>query len=134
MIGLDTNVLARYIVRDDEQQADAATKLIENHCTETSPGFVPQLVLVELFWVLARGYKYDKPVLAKIFNTLLSAAELNVERAEDAWYALRAYQADNADFADYLIGRAAQTAGCETTYTFDRRAARSSLHTWLEDT
>lgn len=129
MIGLDTNVLVRYIVRDEAKQTAAATKLIESQCTEESPGFVSQLVLAELFWVLARGYGYSKPVLVQIFSKLLSAAELEIEEAADAWIALRMYESEPADLADYLIGRRALSAGCKTTFTFDKQAAKSRVYT-----
>ena len=129
MIGLDTNILVRYIVRDEAGQAAVATGLIESRCTEDSPGFVSQLVLAELFWVLARGYGYTKPVLVQVLSKLLGAAELEIEDGADAWMALRLYESDSADFADYLIGRRAQSAGCETTFTFDKQAAKSGLYT-----
>ncbi len=131
MIGLDTNVLVRYIVQDDRTQAAAAAHLIETRCTDASPGFVSQLVLAELFWVLSRGYEYDKAVVVQVLSKLLSAVELEVQQAADVWVALRTYENGGADFADYLIGRCAQTAGCETTFTFDKAAAKSGLHTLL---
>ena len=129
MIGLDTNVLARYIVRDDKKQTAAATRLIEAQCTEESPGFVSLLVLAELFWVLSRGYGYQKAVLVTVFTKLLSAVELRIETADDAWTALRAYRDGPAELADYLIALRARANGCETIATFDRKAARSALHT-----
>jgi len=128
MIGLDTNILVRYIVRDDKKQASAATRLIESECTEESPGFVSQLVLAELFWVLSRGYEYPKSILVSVLTKLLSAVELRVEAAEDVWTALRAYEGGPADFADYLIGVRGRAFGCEATVTFDRHAAKSGLH------
>jgi len=129
MIGLDTNVLVRYIVRDDKKQTAAATRLIEKQCTEETPGFVAQLVLAELFWVLSRGYEYPKDVIVSVFTKLLSAVELQVEVAEDVWIALRAYESGPAEFADYLIGLRGRASGCEATATFDKKAAKSSFHT-----
>jgi predicted nucleic-acid-binding protein len=129
MIGLDTNILVRYLVRDDAKQAVVAGKLIETRCTDASPGFVSQLVLAELFWVLTRGYDYPKVLLVGVLTKLLTASELKIEDSANAWTALRAYESGNADFADYLIGLCARSAGCETTYTFDKRAAKSGLHT-----
>jgi len=129
VIGLDTNILVRYIVRDEPEQTAAATSLIESRCTEESPGFVSQLVLAELFWVLARGYGYSKPVLLQVLSKLLGAAELEIEAMAEAWTALRMYESESADFADYLIGTRARLAGCETTFTFDRQAAKSALYT-----
>lgn len=129
MIGLDTNVLVRYVVRDDKRQTAAATSLIEQQCTKDAPGFVSQLVVAELFWVLARGYGYPKVMIVRVIAKLLSAVELQVETVEDVWTALRAYQAGPADFADYLIGFRGRAFGCEATATFDKKAATSGFHT-----
>lgn len=128
MIGLDTNVLARYIVRDDAKQAAAATRLLESACTAESPGFVSHLVLAELSWVLSRGYGCSKEVLVSVLAKLLSAEELQVEHSAEAQVALRAFQNGDADFADYLIGLRGRAAGCEATLTFDRTAATSDWH------
>lgn len=128
MIGLDTNVLARYIVQDDDAQAAVATRLIETRCSEDSPGFVSQLVLAELVWVLGRGYRYSKEVVCDVLSKLLGAVELQIEDAANTRAALRAFEEGSADFSDYLIGMRAHAAGCETTFTFDRKAAHSGLH------
>jgi len=131
VIGLDTNVLLRYIVRDDAAQAKAASRLIEGRCSKEAPGHVSQVVLAELAWVLGRGYGYAKEEVVKVLAAILSSAELRVQEAALAWAALRAYQAGQADFADYLIGAVNESAGCETTCTFDKRAAKSGWHTLL---
>ncbi len=127
MIGLDTNVLVRYIVRDDEKQAQAATRLIESRCTSHEPGVVNPIVLCELAWVLSQGYGYDRKTIAQVLRKILSVQELRVENAESAWRALRLFEQGNADFADYLIGVSNREATAEVTYTFDRRAAESDL-------
>lgn len=130
MIGLDTDILVRYIVRDDKKQTAVATSLIEKECTEEAPGFVSLLVLAELFWVLSRGYGYGKPVLISVFTKLLSAVELRVETSGDVWTALRLYREGPAELADYLIALRGRANGCETIVaTFDKKAAQSSLHT-----
>ena len=127
MIGLDTNVLVRYIVQDDPEQAEAAERLIESRCTAQSPGYVGVPVLVELVWVLTAAYRYDRPVVASVIRQLLRTAELQVEHRETAWSALREFEAGGADFADCLIGHRNRARGCDRTYTFDRGAARG-LH------
>lgn len=99
MTGLDTNILARYIVRDDKKHTAAATCLIEKQCTEEALGVVSLLVLAELFWVLSRDYGYRKPVLLSVFTKLLSVVELRVETPGDAWTALHAYRDGPAEFA-----------------------------------
>lgn len=124
MIGLDTNVLIRYIVRDDEAQAAAATRLIELRCTPDEPGFVNLVVLCEISWVLARGYKYDRATVSKVIRGVLRAAELAIEQSESVWRALAAYETGTADFADYLIGTQNRVFLAHPTYTFDRNAAK----------
>jgi predicted nucleic-acid-binding protein len=129
LIGLDTNVLIRYIVRDDHRQAEAATRLIESQCTPEDPGVINPIVLCELVWVLIRGYGYDRRMVAGVVRRILSVRELRVNDAESAWRAIRLYEQGKADFADYLIGLSNQDEKAETTYTFDRTAAESSLFT-----
>jgi predicted nucleic-acid-binding protein len=123
VIGLDTNVLVRYIMRDDARQAAAATRLIESLSIE-SPGFVPLVSVVELTWVLGAAYELDRGQLVQALEGLLRAKEIVVERAEIVWKALRVLQGANADFADCLIERSAAAAGCVKTVTFDRGAAK----------
>lgn len=131
MIGLDTNVLVRYITQDEPAQAAAATELLESRISTEQPGHVAQVVLTELVWVLDRGYGYAKPDLIRVVRELLSVRELNIEKADEAWAAVQAFETGQADFADYLIGISGRSAGCSTTFTFDRRAARSRQHTLL---
>ena len=127
MIGLDTNVLVRYIVRDDARQSAAATRLIESKCTADDPGGVTLVVLCELVWVLARGYGYERSEIIGLLRRLLSAEDLHVERSELAWQALNLYEEGKADFADYVIGLCNQEERAEATYTFDRRARGCEL-------
>jgi predicted nucleic-acid-binding protein len=127
VIGLDTNVLIRYIVRDDPGQAKAATRLIESECTSDNPGLINPIVLCELVWVLTRGYGYDRLIAARVIRRLLSVQELRVSGAESAWRALRHFEQGKADFADYLIGVSNQEGKASVTYTFDQRAAESDL-------
>jgi predicted nucleic-acid-binding protein len=131
VIGLDTSVLLRYIVRDDPAQAKAASRLIEGRCSKDTPGHVSQVVLAEVAWVLGRGYGYAKAEVVKVLAAILSSAELKVQDAALAWAALRAFRDGEGDFADYLIGAANASCGCEKTFTFDKRAARSGWHTLL---
>ena len=124
MIGLDTNVLVRYIVQDDPEQAASAERLIEETCTTQSPGYVGVPVLVELVWVLTAAYRYDRLVVASVIRQLLRTAEFLVEDRETAWSALREFESSGVNFADCLIGHRNRARGCDRTYTFDRGAAR----------
>ena len=123
MIGLDTNVLVRYIMQDDAKQSPIATRLVESLSAST-PGFVPLVSIVELAWVLSSAYELDRTQLIEAFEGLLRTKEIVVDRAELVWSALRVFRGDNTDFADCLIERTAASAGCERTMTFDRDAAK----------
>lgn len=122
MIGIDTNVLVRYIVRDDARQAAAATRFLEVTLGVQHPGFIGNVVLCELFWVLENGYGYARANIAATLQRLLEIDRFRFETPELAWQALDAYR-HGADFADALLARINEAAGCEYTATFDQRAA-----------
>ena len=126
MIGLDTNVLVRYIAQDEPLQSALATKLVEN-LTAEAPGFVSTVTLVETVWVLARAYKTTKPEILRIIEGLLRARELVIEDAETHYLALNQFAATTVDYADAVIAQAGRRAGCEFTATFDRRAASGGM-------
>jgi predicted nucleic-acid-binding protein len=133
MIGLDTNVLMRYIVRDDAPQAAAATRLIESRCTVRDPGSIALVVLCELVWVLDRAYGYERSAIAGVLRRILTADDLQVEHSDLAWQALNLYEQEKADFADYVIGLCNQQTKAEVTYTFDRRTLGCGLFKVLTD-
>ena len=124
MIGLDTNILVRYLVEDDAVQAAKAARLIETRCTEDAPGFVNRVVLCELVWVLESAYDYPRATIAATLENLLRTAELKVDAADAAWPALTAYRGGGVDFSDAFVGRLNRNAGCDGTATFDKGAAR----------
>lgn len=124
MIGLDTNVLVRYLAQDDEDQAAIATQLIDGF-TPDSPGFVATVALVETVWVLAKAYGMSRMDIAAVVEGLLRARDLVVEDAEMHYLALGAFQAQPIDYADAVIAQAGRRAGCLQTVTFDQRAAAS---------
>lgn len=126
MIGLDTNVLVRYIVQDDPVQSAAATEILESECTPEEPGFINAITLAECVWVLERAYRHTRAQIAPILEDMLTSAEFKIEHAACAWQALQAYRQSKADFADLLIGRINRLHGCRTTKTFERQAARSA--------
>ena len=99
MIGLDTNVLVRYLVEDDAAQASKAARLIETRCTEDAPGFVNRVVLCELVWVLESANDYPRATVAATLESLLRTAELEVDAADAAWPALTTYRGGGVDFA-----------------------------------
>ncbi len=121
MIGLDTNVLVRYLTQDDPDQAARANRLIEDHCTRDAPGHLAIVVLCELVWVLRGAYRVDKDRIVEVLEGLLITAELAIEDESVVYQALTAYRMGSADFADYVIAYRNQAAGCEATYSFDRK-------------
>lgn len=125
MIGLDTNVLVRYVTQDDPVQSAKASELIES-LTTASPGFISLVSIVELVWVLQSCYQSARSDVVMVLETLLRTRELTVEHAEIIWQALRKFMANKADFADCLIERCAHAAGCEYTATFDLDAIKTT--------
>jgi predicted nucleic-acid-binding protein len=125
MIGLDTNVLVRYFAQDDPAQAKKASALIES-LTPDRPGYVTQVALIEVIWVLSRAYRIERAEIARVIETLLRTKEIMVESAETVWKALRLYTDSAADFADCLIERTCHDAQCEFTATFDIKAAKAT--------
>jgi len=123
LIGLDTNVVIRYLVQDDKKQSASATHFIEKTLSTDTPGYINHVTLCEITWVLQRCYGVTKPALKKILESLLSTKQLLVENVEVAWKALRTFDANRAEFCDVLIGQANAHAGCEYTVTFDKKAA-----------
>lgn len=125
MIGLDTNVVVRYVMQDDPKQAPKATRILES-LTVDDPGFMSLVSLVELVWVLASCYDLDRDRVGQAVDALLRTKELILDRAELVAQALRIFRSGSADFADCLIERCASNAGCGQTLTFDRSAAKSA--------
>ena len=123
MIGLDTNVLVRYLAQDDEKQSAQATNLIEAF-TVDDPGFVSLVAIIELVWVLEGCYESDKKEIINVIDTLLKTKELVVENSSVVQQALRIFSATNADFSDCLIEQSGRHAGCIYTASFDRKASR----------
>ena len=123
MIGLDTNVLVRYVAQDDKRQSPKASRLIES-LTADSPGYVSLVSVVELVWVLSGCYALSKDEICEVLETLLRTKEILVQNAAIVWKAVRLFKAGKADFADCLIELSAQAAGCGYTATFDCDAAK----------
>lgn len=131
MIGLDTNVVVRYIMQDDLKQSPKANKLIESLSTD-APGFVSLVSVMELVWVLGACYGLTREQVAQCIDVLLRTKELVIERAELVGQALRVFMSTSADFADALIERASTQAGCSQTMTFDVGAAKATGMTLLK--
>jgi predicted nucleic-acid-binding protein len=123
VIGLDTNVVVRYLAQDDEKQAAVANRLIESSLSAQSRGFISIVSLAEIVWVMSSNYRATRTVVADIVEGLLTAPQLMLERADVVWRALRTYRDSKADFSDAVIVELGRDAGCSKTVTFDREAA-----------
>lgn len=122
MIGLDTNIIIRYLTQDDLQQSKQATAIIENQLDINNQGFISLVVLVEIIWVLSCCYKQTKSELVPVINQLLMTKQFNIEQMELAFKALRKWQHGAGDFSDALIAVLAKDNGCDYTLTFDKQA------------
>lgn len=125
MIGLDTNVLVRFIAQDDVKQSSRASQLMSSLTTD-NPGFISQVSLVELVWVMQSCYKATKSEVVAILETLFSTRELLVENAETAIQALNVFAKSKADFSHCLIERSAHKAGCDHCVSFDSKAIKTA--------
>jgi len=123
MIGLDTNVLVRYIMQDDPKQSPKATKLVES-LDGDNPGYITMVSVVELYWVLTSSYELTGQQVAQALEAILRTKQFLVERADQVMRALRVFGDSKADFADCLIERSASGAGCSQTMTFDVGASK----------
>lgn len=131
MIALDTNVLVRFLVRDDESQAARARGLVER-CLEAGDGcLVSNPVLCELEWVLESVYDASRKDVASAVRVLLSTPPFQVEDAGLTHRALQTYSKGKGDLSDYLLGQVGRSRGARTTYTFDRDLRRAEGFTLL---
>jgi predicted nucleic-acid-binding protein len=123
VIGLDTNVIVRYLAQDDVRQAAIASRLIEGSLSAEARGFVSIVTLAEIVWVMSSNYRAARAAVADIVEGLLTAPQLAIEKADVIWRALRAFRESKADFSDAVIVELGRDAGCTKTVTFDRHAA-----------
>ena len=128
MIAIDTNVLVRLIVDDDNIQARKALKLVEDE----SEVFISTIVLCKAAWVLESCYALKKSELINTFEQVLRINQFNIEYSEAIWQALNEYKKVNADFSDCIIATIAKANNCDTVTTFDNQAAKSDLFTLIK--
>jgi predicted nucleic-acid-binding protein len=121
MIGLDTNVLVRYLTQDDAAQARRASALIAESTARGARCYLSPIVLCELTWVLREAYDQTRTSLLSTLDLLLSTRQFEIGDKDLVREAIEAFRAGSADFADYLIGAMSRRDGCAETVTFDRR-------------
>jgi predicted nucleic-acid-binding protein len=124
VIGLDTNIVVRYVTQDDPRQSPLATRLMEETLTVENPGFVTLVTLCEIAWVLAECYGADRERIGGVLKGLLETRQIQVQSPELAWRALRAWESGKAGFSDALTAEVASAEGAAKVVTFDKAAAR----------
>ena len=124
MIGLDSNVVVRYLAQDDPVQSPKATQIFERSLTEQVPGFISLVTMVETVWVLDTVYGLPALEIAQAVEWMLQADTLLIQNEQKVFTAVVALKSGRVSFADALVGALGAWAGCGSTLTFDRKAAR----------
>jgi predicted nucleic-acid-binding protein len=124
MIGLDTNILIRYLAQDDPIQSAQATDVVERRLSERDPGFLSVVVMAETAWVLERAYRLGDREIAAAIERVLQTDVFVVESEQEVFAAMIALKEGRGSFADALTGALGAKAGCRATLTFDRSALR----------
>ena len=125
MIGVDTNILVRYLTQDDIEQAEVAGQIFDNYASSHNSLFINNIVMCELIWVLEKGYKYNKEEISNVIKQILSTEEFAFEKQELLWLALNQYTKYDLDFSDALIAEINHQFGCSKTLTFDQAEAKA---------
>ena len=131
MKALDTNAIVRFLVRDDEKQAQAIRKILREAEEKSETLYISSPVILETIWVLSSVYKCSKEDIIRALEDLLILPVLDIQSHEHVTTLCRIAQFSKIDLEDIFIGLTALDAGCETTLTFDRKAAKSDLFTLI---
>jgi len=124
MMGLDTNVLVRYLAQDEPRQAAKAREIIERRISLENPGFISIVTMVEAVWVLDRAYGLSNEEIAAAVERILQTDVFAVENEQIVFTAMVAMREGRGSFADAVIAGLGTKAGCAYTLTFDRKALR----------
>jgi predicted nucleic-acid-binding protein len=124
MIGLDTNILVRYLTQDDPIQSPKAREIVERRLTEEKPGFVSIVAMIETVWVLERAYRLTPHEIVGAVERMLQIDVLVVENEQEVFTAMIALKDGQGTFADAVIAALGARMGCTCTLTFDRKALR----------
>ncbi len=124
IVGLDTNVVIRYIVQDHPEQSKRANRCIESWIKQGKALRICQIALSEIYWVLERCYKLSKPELISVLSALLQTKQIQIEQDNVVWQALRDFENSSVGFSDCLIGRQNASCECSATFTFDKEATK----------
>jgi predicted nucleic-acid-binding protein len=124
MIGLDTNILVRYLTQDDPVQSLQARKIMEQQLTEENPGFISIVATVELVLILENAYKFSAREIAAAVERVLQTDVLFVQNEQEVFTAVAKLKEGRGSFADALIAALGSWANCSRTLTFNRKSLR----------
>lgn len=127
MIALDTNLLVRFLVNDDEGQGEKVMSLLSEAEKTGETFFVPLLVIQELIWVLDAAYGCSRAEIIDAIDKLTRMPVLHFEKLDTIHGTLNIAIDSNFELPDLLIAHSAYDSGCDFTYTFDKRASKFSL-------
>jgi predicted nucleic-acid-binding protein len=123
-LGLDTNVLIRYLVRDDQSQYEKAIRLIKREAVRGKPVLVSLVVLLETEWMLRSRYELTKAEILTTFSGLPDTSDLSFEDEPSIEQALYSWKDSPADFADCRMEVRNLRFDCRATATFDGKALK----------
>ena len=132
MIALDTNVLVRFLVNDDNKQADAAKKIIKEAELSKQPLFVTSLVVLELIWVLDAVYNVEREDIIGAISDLILMPALCFEKQSVLRHFINSASHSTFDLSDLLIALSGAGLGCNTTLTFDKKASKFEFFKKIE--
>jgi predicted nucleic-acid-binding protein len=124
MIGLDTNVILRYLLQDDPGQTRRANQIIDKQLSPENRGFISLVAVLEIVWVMRSLLKQNPLQISAHIEHLLAAETLEVQNEQQVFDAAFALKRGTGEFEDALIGSLNAWAGCNGTLTFDKRASR----------
>jgi predicted nucleic-acid-binding protein len=131
VLGVDTNVLVRFLTVDDEAQFQLVQRMFQRE--DNQPIYLSGLVLAEAFTVLTKVKKFPRDAVLDSFRLLLRSPQITVERSAMVETAIEDAARTSADFPDALIALQNADAGCSATATFDKRAIRLDAMRSVED-
>lgn len=127
MIGVDTNILVRFITRDDAVQTGLVLELFKQYKGKSKSIYINVITLCELVWVLGSGYRYSKSQIVEALDILFLIDEFKLENHTSIHQAFLLYKTGKADFSDYASFYINKNFGCHVTYSFDKQPISESV-------
>lgn len=124
MTALDTNVIVRFLVRDDEQQSETVYKYLKKAEKSGEAFFIPLAVVLETVWVLGSAYRKSRADILNSLESLMHSQVFRLDRDDVVGRVISDARNSDADIADLIIAHSARASGCKSGLTFDKKAAK----------